>query len=120
MKNERQRLKKLLEAALLDEGEMDDGLYEYDLEEHIEYFYAGLRKDQEEFVFAINENTGHVAMVLMTPDKSLYINEEARKKLQEIWPQTYKVNMKRLNPIMVRDLLSGHIAVNGVRTIGSK
>jgi hypothetical protein len=29
-------------------------LYEYELEEHIDYWYEGLKSDREQFVFAIN------------------------------------------------------------------
>ncbi len=83
----------------------------------IKYWYEGLKKDEDEFVFAVNENTGHVAMVLITPDKTLYINEKAREKLQTIWPETYKANIRRLIPIMTDDLVNGNIAVNGVKTM---
>ena len=116
-KNRAKEIKRLLKKALLQGGKMEYGLYEYDLEEHVDYLYDGLKRDKDEFVFAVNENTGHVAMVLIMPDKTLYLNDEARGKLQEIWPETYEYNMKRLIPTMVNDLVSGNIAVNGVKTL---
>ncbi|MGV2434051.1 MAG UNVERIFIED_CONTAM: hypothetical protein LVT10_03395 [Anaerolineae bacterium] len=72
-----------LRKALLEDGKMERTLYEYELEEHIDYWYEGLKSHREQFVFAITENTGHVAMVLITPDKTIYVNEEAREKLSE-------------------------------------
>jgi exoribonuclease II len=110
-------IKKLLRAALLQDGKMDYGLYEYDMEEHIDYWYAGLQQDQDEFVFAVNENTGHVAMVLITPDKTVYINEEACAKLKAIWSQAYQPNMKRLIPMMAEELAHDIMSVTGVKTI---
>ena len=35
----------LLRKALLEEGEMAQSLYEYELEEHIDYWYEGLKAD---------------------------------------------------------------------------
>ncbi len=116
-KNRAKEIERLLKKALLQGGKMEYGLYEYDLEEHVDYLYDGLKRDKDEFVFAVNENTGHVAMILIMPDKTLYTNDEARRKLREIWPETYEYNMKRLIPAMVNDLVSGNIAVNGVKTL---
>jgi hypothetical protein len=86
------------------------------LEENIEYWYEGLKTDRDEFVFAVTENSGDVAMVLITEDKTVYINEDAREKLVELWPQTYTVNMKRLIPVMAEELANGILTVTGVET----
>ncbi|MFM7787126.1 MAG: hypothetical protein ACKO90_02795, partial [Microcystis panniformis] len=59
-----------LRKALLEDGKMEHALYEYELEEHLDYWYKGLKSDRDQFVFAITENSGHVAMVLITPDKT--------------------------------------------------
>lgn len=115
--NRAKEIKRQLQKALLQDGKMEYSLYEYDMEEHFDYWFEGLKQDKDEFVFVINENTGHVAMVLIMPDKTLHINEEARRKLQEIWPKTYIFNMNRLIPKMANDLVSGNISVNGVKTM---
>jgi hypothetical protein len=107
----------LLHNALIRKGKMSYELYEYDVEEHIDYWYEGLLNDNDEFVFALNENSGDVAMVLITLDKKLYINEDARKKLREIWPKTYKKNIKLLLPKIANDLANDIISVNGVKTM---
>ncbi len=110
------KIENLLKQALLQNGTMEHALYEFELEEHIDYWYTGLQADDDEFVFVVTENRGHVAMVLITADKTLYINEEARAKLAEIWPLTYDFNLKRLIPLMAADIADGFFAVNGVKT----
>ena len=75
-KNKTVRKKKianLLRKTLLQGGKMEHALYEHELEEHIDYWYEGLKTDRDEFVFAVTENSGDVAMVLITADKTVYI-----------------------------------------------
>ena len=107
----------LLHKALLDDGKMEHVLYEYELEEHIECWYEGLKADCNEFVFAVTENSGDVAMVLITKEKTVYTNEDAREKLFEFWPETYDANMKHLIPMMAEDLANDIICVNGVKVV---
>ena len=95
-------------------GEMSVALYEYELFEHIAYWYKGLKRDHNEFVFAVTENTGDTAMVLITKKKKLYVNEVARDKLFELWGSAYKSNLELLIPLMAKELANDIIAVNGV------
>ena len=111
------RIEKLLRKALIQNGEMAYALYEYELAEHIDYWYDGLKKDRNEFVFAVTENTGHTAMVLIEKDKKLYINEDGRKKLHDFWGKMYTENMEILIPRMAEDLANDIISVNGVNTV---
>jgi|GEM_PF-699492 len=108
-------LTKRLHKALLENGEMADALYEYELQENIDYWYKGLIRDQEDFVFVVTENSGDVAMVLITPDKTVYVNEKARAKLMEFWLAAYAQNIEQLIPAMVQDLLDGHFFETGCK-----
>ena len=83
----------LLRQALLYSGQMERALYEYELEEHIDDWYQGLLDDQNDFVFAVTENSGHVAMVLITPERTIYVNEEARDYLSNAWSKNYRPNI---------------------------
>lgn len=56
-------------------------------------------------------------MVLIAPDKKLYINEDARKKLRKIWPRTYDDNMKLMIPMMANNLANDILSVNGIKTL---
>ena len=46
----KKKIANLLRKALLQGGKMEHGLYEYELEEHIDYWYEGLKTDRDEFV----------------------------------------------------------------------
>ncbi len=112
----KKKIANLLRKTLLQGGKMERALYEYELEEHIDYWYEGLKADRDEFVFAVTENSGDVAMVLITADKTVYINEDATEQLAKEWPIAYKTNIKRLIPMMAEDLANDIISVNGVKT----
>ncbi|MGG6298029.1 hypothetical protein ACQ4M4_26840 [Leptolyngbya sp. AN02str] len=114
------KIEALLRKALLEEGKMEYSLYEYELEEHIDYCYDGLKADRDDFVFVVTENSGHVAMVLIMPDKTVLVNEVARAKLSEFWQSNYSTNLKRLIPMMAKELASDSLFVNGVKTVGHK
>ena len=106
-----------LRKALLEDGKMERALYEYELEEHLDYWYEGLKSDREQFVFAVTENSGDVAMVLITPDKTIYVNEEAREKLSQFWIKAYKDNINQLLPMMAENLANDIISVTGVKMV---
>jgi hypothetical protein len=110
----------LLYNALLEEGEMAQSLYEYELEEHIDYWYEGLKADRDDFVFAVTENSGYVAMVLIMADKTVLVNEVARAKLSEFWQHNYKTNMKKLIPMMAKELADDTLYVTGVKVVDQK
>jgi hypothetical protein len=111
------RIEKLLRKALLQEGPMAYALYEHELVEHLDYWYNGLVADRNEFVFAVTENSGDTAMVLITKEKNIYINEVAREKLSRMWGPAYKPNMKRMIPMMAEELANDIIAVNGINIV---
>ena len=67
-------IKKLLEQTLLRDGVMHYSLYEYELEESIEEFKSSLEADQDDYIFAVTENSGHIAMVLIDRSGKVYIN----------------------------------------------
>ncbi len=106
----------LLHRALLQGGKMEYALYEHGLKEHIEYWYKGLKADRDEFVFAVTENSGDVAMVLITKEKTIFVNEDAREELGRVWSKAYAANIAFLIPMMADELANDIIAVNGVKT----
>ena len=103
----------LYQALLLDK-KMDKALYEFDLEEHVEKWQQELQDDKDEFMFAITENTGNVAMVLITKRKTVFINGKALKKLKALFNGAFKQDIETLLPSFVTDLLNGNIAVNTI------
>ena len=113
----KRKIANTLRKALLEDGKMERALYEYELEEHIDYWYEGLKSDRDQFVFAVTENSGHVAMVLITPDKTIYVNEEAREKLAKFWIKAYENNINQLIPMMAENLANDIISVTGVKMV---
>lgn len=113
----KKKIQNLLRKALLQDAKMEYELFEYELKEHLNYWYKGLKADQEELVFAVTENSGYVAMVLITKEKNIYVNEDAKEKLAELWRDLYKKNMEHLIPKMADDLANCIISVNGVKTV---
>jgi len=111
-------IKKSLKNSLIKEGEMDYGLYEYELEELLDELKLSLAEDKDEFIFAVTENSNYVAMVLVEKSGKIYINESARDRLKELWRGAYLSNMKKLIPMFARQLNDGSIPINGVKNIG--
>jgi hypothetical protein len=111
-------IENLLEQTLLHDGAMQQGLYEYELEELLDELKSSLAADQDDYIFAVTENSGHVAMVLIEKSGQIYINEQAREKLQALWPVAYKSNIQKLIPAFAQQLHEGELPINGVKTIG--
>jgi hypothetical protein len=71
-------------------------------------------------VFVVIENSGHAAMVLIMPDKTVLANEVARAKLSEFWQGNYSPNLNRLIPTMADELANDSLFVNGVKMVDHK
>ena len=112
-------VEKRLKHTLIHDGEMQYELYEYELEELLDELKSSLAKDKDDYIFAVTENRGHVAMVLIEKTGQVYVNEQAREKLKALWPAAYESNMKKLIPAFAKQLQEGEIPVNGVKTVGS-
>ena len=51
-----------LERALLRDGDMHHELYSYELEEILDDLKSSMTHDKDDYIFAVTENGGHVAM----------------------------------------------------------
>jgi hypothetical protein len=110
-------IERLLIQTLLHDGAMKYGLYEYELEELVDELTSSLAADQDDYIFAVTENNGHVAMVLIEKSGQVHINEQAREKLRALWPAAYDSNLRRLIPAFAKQLQAGELPINGVKTI---
>ena len=111
------QIEKLLKKTLLNDGAMQYGLYEYELEEQVDDLKSSLAADQDDYIFTVTENSGDVAMVLIEKSGQVYINEQAREKLQALWSVAYKSNLQKLIPAFTQQLHEGELPVNGVKMI---
>lgn len=107
-----------LKEALLHDGPMEIALYELELELQLDDFRQSMEEDNDDYFFAITENKGHVAMVLIDGTGTVSINEKAREKLKEYWPAAYESNLKRLIPEFARELSRGMIPITGIKIKG--
>ncbi len=116
-------IKKTLETALLHNGNMAQGLYEYELEELLDKLMASMIADNDDFLFVVtthkNDLTGKLdcAMLLIEKSGAVHINELARDKLKELWKDAYVRNMKKLIPAFAKQLQEGDLPINGVKTV---
>jgi hypothetical protein len=117
MSSRTKEISDLLSKALLEKGQMDYDLYKFELEEHLQEWYAGLKADRNNFVLVVTENSGSVAMVLISKDKTVYVNEDGREKLSNIWKLNYENNVRLLLPAMANDIDSGFFSVTGITEV---
>ena len=64
------KIKKLLERALSASGKMAYALYEHELAEVVDDLKLSLKRDRDDYIFTVTENTGDIAMVLVETDRS--------------------------------------------------
>ncbi len=108
-----------LEQALLRDGGMSYALYKSELETFLDELKSSMTHDKDDYIFAVLEDSGHVAMVLVEQSGHVHINEQAREKLKALWPAAYETNMKKLIPAFANQLNQGELPINGVKTVKS-
>ncbi len=108
-------IEKLLTEALINDGKMYQELYEYELEEQVEELRESLAEDDDDYLFVITENNGHVAMLVLDKIGEIYINEVGREKLKEIWTEAYLPNLQELIPTFAQELFDEELVVNSVK-----
>ena len=113
------KIEKLLEKALAANGEMVHDLYEYELEELIPDLKQSLKQDQDDYVFTVTENRGHVAMALVEKSGAVHINERARTRLKMLWADAYDSNIRKLIPVFAQQLSRGQLPINGVKGVSA-
>jgi len=96
---------------------MSQALYEYELAEQLDDLRVSMQKDNDDYIFTVTENRGHVAMVLVEKSGDVYVNEQAREKLKALWPVAYESNIHKLIPTFAQQLHSGELPINGVKQL---
>src|SRR5262245_17825742 len=113
------RITKFLKRALWHDGEMNRALYDHELAGVVDELKDSLAQDNDDYIFTVTENRGHVAMVLIEKTGQVHINEAAREKLKAFWPAAYERNMKLFIPAFAEQLEAGELPINGVKTAKS-
>ena len=110
------QIQKHLRQALVFDAPMSQTLYDWELAELLDEFRRSLIADHDEFLFALTENAGKVAMVLIERSGAVHVNEQARWKLKKFWKAAYVSNLNQLLPQFAEELDAGEIVMNGVKT----
>ena len=109
-----------LKRTLLGRKKMVMALFEFQFEdEDLDYLKRSLKEDGDEYLFAITENRGDIAMVLIESNGKVYKNEEAKKRLKKLWKDAYKQNIMRMLPIFAEQLFAGELATTAVKSVKS-
>ena len=58
---------------------------------------SSLAHDRDDYIFAVTEKSGHVAMVLIEKTGHVYINEQAKEKLGSFHETAKVVNSLRVS-----------------------
>ena len=111
------KIETLLSQVLINDKDMAHKLYEYELEELLNEWKLSMVKDNDAYFFAVTENSGDVAMVLIEKSGQVHVNELARAKLKALWLGAYESNMKKLIPLFSKQLAKGEIPVNGIKMV---
>jgi hypothetical protein len=110
-------IEKNLKEALLEDGELVDALFEYELAEHVGEYLESKKKDGDKYFFAVTEHTNDVAMLLIDEFDNVHRNQVARELLKSLWHDAYKSNMQKLIPQIAQELNSGLLFTAGVKVM---
>ena len=72
MRIEKMRIEKILRKVLLEGGSFAFALFEYELEENLDFYVSSRIKDEDKYFLAITENSNDVVMVLVNEKKSSF------------------------------------------------
>lgn len=112
----------VLEQVLLQDGEMDRALYEWEMEQHVEYWTAKMLQTHSEYLIVadvgMNMATGQPRAALLVLELSgvIAVNEAARDRLKTFWKDTYAPNIRKLIPAFASMLKDNQLAVHGVKS----
>jgi hypothetical protein len=102
-----------LESTLLSNEEMSNDLFNENLINFKDEFIRSMNHDNEDVIFALDEDNNQIAMLLIEKNGNYYSNAEAKSKLKECWKSNCENNLKKLIPYMAKQLKAGEIAITG-------
>ena len=113
----RKSIEKNLTKALLNDGELEKELFDYELAEHVDEYLLSKKQDNDKYFFAVTEHTNNVAMLLIDENDVVHVNEMARQRLRTLWLDAYSENIKKLIPDMAAELDAGFLYSAGVKEV---
>lgn len=112
----KKKTEQLLEDALINDARMDYALYEFELAGLVEEMIVSMVNDDDEYILSVTVNEESAAMTLIERSGNIFVNESARDRLKKLWKTAYSANLKKLIPAYAKELDSGLIPINGIKT----
>ena len=113
------RIEKILRKALLEGECFALALFEYELEENLDFYVSSRIRDQDKYFVAITENNNDVAMILINEQNKVLVNKYARKELQNYLGKSYEDNINKLIPKIAKALDQDLIYITGIKESNS-
>ena len=109
------REEKILRQVLLEGEPFAFALFEYELEENLDFYVSSRSKDMDKYFMAITENSNDVAMILVNENNQVLVNDSARKELQDYWGNNYENHINKLIPQIAKALAQDLIYITGIK-----
>ena len=104
-----------LQSALSGQSPLSIDLYVEVLADYEDELKASLDKDADDALLCVLADEGDVAMMIIDWDGSIYRNENALKKLQGMWRNSFDTNVQTLVPILSTHISQKNLGVAGIK-----
>jgi len=104
-----------LQSALSGQHPLSIDLYVEVLADYEDELKASLDKDADDALLCVLADDGDVAMMVIDWDGSIYRNENALKKLQVMWQDSFEANVQTLVPIFSAHISQKNLGVAGIK-----
>ena len=104
-----------LQSALNGKTPLSIDLYVEVLAGYEDELKASLNRDADDALLCVLADDGDVAMMVIDWDGSIYRNENALKKLQAMWRNSFDANVQTLVPIFTTHISQKNLGVAGIK-----
>ncbi len=104
-----------LQSALYGKTPLSIDLYVEVLAGYEDELKASLDRDADDALLCVLADDGDVAMMVIDWEGSIYRNENALKKLQAMWRNSFDANVQTLVPIFTTHISQKNLGVAGIK-----
>lgn len=104
-----------LQSALSGRGSLSSDLYVEVLAGYEDKLKSSLDKDADDALLCVLADDGEVAMMVIDWDGSIYRNEDALKKLRDMWRESFEINVQTLVPMLSAHISQKNLGVAGIK-----
>lgn len=111
----RKKISTDLQSALSGRCSLSSDLYIEVLAGYEDKLKSSLDKDADDALLCVLADDGEVAMMVIDWDGSIYRNENALKKLLDMWRGSFEINLQTLVPILSAHISQKNLGVAGIK-----